>query len=295
MSDMHVYVTGASGFVGTAIADALLIQGAKVTGQSRRPERQRVKAGLTWVRGPGELDSPVDLLINLAGKPLLTRWTQAAKKQIRDSRIELTRRLVSDFGKVPQFAPKRVLSGSAIGYYPTGLAVRNEDFAPGEGFAAALCRDWEHAAREFESLGSEVCCLRLGVVLSPQGGALKAMLPAFRFGLGGRLGSGEQMFSWISLNDLVDIVLWTNDQTHLPPAINCTAPTPLTNQTFTAELADQLSRPAVLPAPAGMLKLLLGEGAEGFLLADLEVHPAYLSHQYVFHHPDFQSFLQHHF
>ena len=290
---MHTYITGASGFVGSAITQELLAQGHRVSAQSRSPKKQKTHDNLSWVSSPKELNQPVDLLINLAGKPLMARWTKQAKQAFRDSRIGLTEALYRDFSERPEFAPGKVFNASAIGVYCGGQVAENESASLGSSFAASLCRDWEAAARRFEQLGSQVCCFRFGVVLDPEGGALKAMLPAFRFGLGGRLGSGKQCFSWVSRDDLVGALLWSIGQDNLPATINLTAPEPLSNANFTQKLAQHLHRPAIFPAPTFILQLLLGEGAKGFLLADLDVRPSYLQQSgYAFQHPDLDTFLQ---
>lgn len=287
-----LYLCGASGFIGSAVAQAYVSAGWKVIGQSRKPHSQQTGTGITWVSDPSHLEQPADLLINLAGRPLATRWSEKKKSEFLASRVDFTRRLYESFSLRPEFAPKRVFSASAIGWYATGPEARTEQDAAGSGFSSKLCQQWETAARSFETLASQVLCMRLGVVLDASGGALKSMLPAFKMGLGGRLDSGKQMFSWISLTDLLAAIQYCEQLPETAKTLNFTAPVPLSNREFTRLLAEHLHRPACLPVPASLLRIILGEGADEFLLADLNVVPAGLQGLgFEFRHPDLQSFL----
>ncbi len=288
-----LYITGASGFIGSALTNSFLGRGWHVFAQSRTSARHQSREQLTWCQGPEAVNQPVDLLINLAGKSLNTRWTQKQKEAFYDSRVGLTHRLVRSFAERTELAPRQVFSASAISYYAQGDEPRYEGDEKGCGFAATLCSDWESAAEGFERLGGRVNILRFGVVLDPCGGALGAMLPPFRLGLGARLGSGAHWFSWISLRDLVAIVhfLYESAPGHpLPNALNLVAPGPATNADFTRELALALRRPARLRAPAFLLRAALGEGADDFLLANLRIMPGeLLKMSYAFVHPNLQK------
>ena len=171
-------------------------------------------------------------------------------------------------------SPPAWVSGSAIGYYgDTGEQACDEAAPPGEGFAPELCRQWELQAGDFARRGSRLCLLRTGIVLGPDGGALARMLPAFRFGLGGPLGSGRQWMSWIHREDIVRLILWLLTDERVSGPVNATAPDSVRNRDFARALGRVLGRPAVLPAPAFMLKLLLGQAAEELLLASNRVVP----------------------
>jgi hypothetical protein len=190
--------------------------------------------------------------------------------------------------------PSALLCASAIGIYgDRGDEQLDERSAPGEGFLADVGREWEAAAIPAARAGIRVVYLRFGVVLSPSGGALARMLPPFRAGLGGRLGGGRQFMSWVSLDDAVGAIHHTLTRTALRDAVNVVAPQPVTNREFTATLGRVLSRPALLPAPAPMLRLLLGEMADSLLLSSARVLPRQLTrHDYPFRHPDLEGALR---
>lgn len=288
-----LYITGGTGFVGSAIAEYFTKLGWFVFVQTRSPQKYINQKLLKYIENVTEIDRKIDVLINLTGKPLATRWTKKSKLDIYQSRVDFTRKLIDEFSLIPDWAPSKVLSTSAIGYYQKGDNAHVEDSQVGAGFSANLCNDWEQAARSFEKMGCSVTILRLGVVLDRSGGSLKAMLPSFKLGFGARLGSGKQYFSWISLTDLLSIYEYCVEKADLPPVINATAPCPLTNTEFTSLLAKALNRPAFLRAPIFMLKVLLGEGAEDFLLANLRVVPDYLLEQgFEFTDPDLEHLFQ---
>ncbi len=286
-----IYITGGSGFVGQALTRHFLEQGDFVYVQSRSPEKQQKKIASEFISSPRFIDRKIDLLINLAGKPLATRWSKNTKQEIYASRVDFTRKLFDDFSRLPaEWLPKRLFSTSAIGYYRGGEAIQTESSANGRGFSATLCRDWEQAARLFKNLGCSVHIMRLGVVLDTSGGSLKAMLPSFKLGLGARLGSGNQWFSWIGLGDLLAIYQYCINLDILPEVINAVAPSAIRNTDFTRQLASALKRPAILSAPEFLLKALLGEGADDFLLANLRVSPVALQTMgFEFETPDIES------
>lgn len=195
----------------------------------------------------------------MAGAPVARRWTNAQKSEIRRSRVELTRALLDRIAEFER-KPLAFVSASAIGYYGTSLTETFvETSSPGTDFLARVCLDWEREANRASELGMRVAVVRTGLVLGPDGGALPMMLPPFRFGLGGKLASGEQWMSWIHIEDLIDTYLHAIDGTI--GAINATAPNPVTNAQFTHILGEVLRRPAVFPVPAFALRALFGEGA----------------------------------
>ena len=282
---MHIVVTGGTGFIGRPLCARLLDLGHTVTiftrdlqtAQSRSDSRIRL-VGWHGFRGPTEevllalADS--DVVINLAGAPVADRrWTPRTKNTLRTSREGPTTSLVTAFAKL-QTRPVLFLSASAIGYYgPRQDEPLTEESPSGTGFLASLCREWEGAARAAERLGLCVTLLRIGVVLGKGGGALEKMLPLFRLGLGGPLGTGTQWMSWIHLEDLVELVLFLMNQAVSGP-VNATAPHPVTNRDFAKALGQTLRRPAWLPTPAFALKLPLGQMAEELLLTGQRVLPA---------------------
>ena len=284
---MHVLITGGSGFIGRALCNELRRHGATATVLSRRPERVRLPSG---ARAVGSLDElpPVDAVVNLAGETLAGgRWTAARKQAFRDSRLDTTRQLVDWLAARPAAQrPKVLVSASAIGYYgPGGEQPLDESAPAGEGFAAGLCRDWEAAALRAEGLGLRVCRLRIGIVLGHSGGALGRMLPLFRLGLGGRLGDGQQWMSWIRRNDLVRMIVWLLNTPTTRGVYNGTAPVPVRNAEFTGTLAAALRRPALLPVPAPLLRLAMGEMAELLLQGHPVLPKLALAEGFEFHAP----------
>jgi uncharacterized protein (TIGR01777 family) len=288
---MRVVVTGSTGLIGTALVDSLRQDGDEVTRLVRRPPQpgeirwdpQAPGGGLD----PAALDG-VDAVVHLSGAPIAGgRWTQARKRVLRASRIQSTQALVTAI-KGAGRPPSVLLVGSAIGWY--GDTDKNEvdESAPaGTGFLASLVRDWEAAAQPAREAGLRVVNLRSGVVLSRRGGMLALLAPAFRFGLGARLGPGTQFISWISLTDHVRAQRYLLEHAEVDGPVNLTAPAPVTNATLTAELARALHRPAVLRIPAPVLRAVLGE-MSGELLGSQRVRPRRLieSADFAFRHPD---------
>jgi len=209
----------------------------------------------------------------LAGEPVAQRWSAAVKQRILDSRVQGTRELVAALRGTTK-RPAVLISASAIGYYGDRADEKlTESAARGSGFLADVCAQWEDASREVEELGIRVVNPRIGLVLGRGGGALAKMLPAFRMWVGGRLGEGKQWMSWIHIDDLARLFEFAIENPGIRGALNVTAPAPVTNAEFTAQLAKVLSRPAVFPVPAVALKVLFGEMA-GVLLTGQRVLPA---------------------
>jgi uncharacterized protein (TIGR01777 family) len=231
-----------------------------------------------------------DVVVNLAGAPVARRWTNAQKAEIRRSRVELTRGLLD---RIAEFEKKPVayISASAVGYYGTSLTETFvETSSPGTDFLARVCLDWEREASRATELGMRVAIVRTGLVLGPDGGALPMMLPAFRFGLGGKLASGAQWMSWIHIEDLIDAYLHAIDGT--TGAMNATAPDPVTNAEFTQTLATVLHRPAILPVPELLLKMVFGEGAIILTEGQRVLPERTLASGYRFRYPELEPALR---
>jgi uncharacterized protein len=272
---MRVLVTGASGFLGSRVCDALLARGDEVVGLSRDPDRTRsTNPTVSWhpwnpaaERPPDSALVGIDAVANLIGEPIDQRWTEDAKRRIRESRERATKNLV-DAISAAEPRPKVLVSQSAVGYYgDRGDAVVDESAAPGSSFDAQVCVAWESVAREAEQLGVRVVILRSGLVLEPDNGLLKQLLPPFKLGLGGPLAGGRQYMPWIHVDDEVRLWLWALDTTEASGTYNASAPKPVTNREFSKTLGDVLGRPAVMPVPKLVLKARfgaeLGEVASG--------------------------------
>ncbi len=264
---MKVFVTGGTGFVGKALTSGLVGEGHQVTVLTRslRPGRSG-PSGVRLVEGdatkPGSWQEEVpehDAVINLVGASIFRRWTEAAKEEIRESRIRTTRNLVR---ALPRGGSGfRFLSTSAVGVYGSrGDEVLNEESPAGAGFLASLAVDWERAAMEAEARGAAVSCMRFGIVLGREEGALAKMLPLFRWWLGGPLGGGGQWFSWIHIHDLVAAHLFALGRRDLRGPLNCTAPHPVRNKDLARALAGAMGKPCFMPGvPRFLVRMVLGE------------------------------------
>jgi uncharacterized protein (TIGR01777 family) len=232
--------------------------------------------------------------VHLAGENIAERWTPAKKVQIRDSRVKGTELLSKTLAGLSS-PPAVLVSASAVGYYgDRGEEPLTDDSAPGRGFLAEVCQAWEAATEPARERGIRVVRLRLGVVLSAAGGALAKMLPPFRLGLGGRLGSGRQYVSWIALGDVVGSIQHAIVTGGLQGATNAVAPRAVTNQEFTKTLGKVLARPTAIPLPAFAARLMFGEMADELLLASARVQPAkLLASGYQFRHPELEAALRH--
>lgn len=264
-----VLVTGGTGLIGDALSRLLEERGRGVSVLTRH---YRSGSGLrryvTWAPDDpgtaaqllaGELEG-AEAVVNLAGEPIASgRWSRAFKRRIRDSRLNAAKIVVNALGKC-KARPRLLVNASAVGYYGDRNEAVDEAAAPGSGFLAELCRDWEARAAEAEAFGVRVVRLRIGLVLSAAGGALPRMLRPFRLCLGGPLGSGRQWVSWIHIRDLAGMILWLLDRPDPPGVVNGAAPNPVSNREFSRTLAKVLGRPCLMPpAPAWMLRLALGE------------------------------------
>jgi uncharacterized protein (TIGR01777 family) len=264
---MRVLVTGASGFIGSAICDALLARGDETVGLTRDAHRAREgNPTVTWhawnpaaERPPASALAGVDAVVNLVGERIDQRWTEAAKRRIRDSRERATKNLVDAISAADP-RPKVLVSQSAVGYYgDRGEAVVDESTGPGSTFDAEVCVAWEAAAREAEKVGVRVVVVRTGLVLDPEHGLLKQLLLPFKLGVGGPLAGGAQYMPWIHVHDEVRLLLWALDTDQASGSYNAAAPNPVTNREFSKALGRVLGRPAVVPVPKLALRLRFGD------------------------------------
>jgi uncharacterized protein (TIGR01777 family) len=285
----RVVLAGASGLIGTGVRRTLVARGYEVQRLVRREPAAADE--IRWEPRRGELNPAVlegaSLVCNLAGENIAAgRWTESRKAAIIDSRVGATRTLVNAMLATAR-RPAVFLSASGVGFYGDGGdRVATESSPGGTGFPAEVCRRWEAEALRAAAGGIRTCCLRLGVVLAPEGGALAKLLPLFRFGLGGALGSGRQWMSWVSLGDVVGAIEHVCASASLDGAVNVTSPAPVTNAEFTRELGKALHRPAMLRVPAPVLRAVFGEMADATLLASTRAVPERLSASgYVFRQP----------
>ncbi len=276
--ERRILLSGASGLIGTALQRAAQKDSFEITRLVRRHHLAGAGAIYWNPRRTRSAPHPVeiegfDALVHLSGANVGRRWTEKYRQDIVASRVTSTEALCECLAGV-RHRPPVLLCASAIGIYgDRGDEVLTEESAVGEGFLAETCKAWEAAARRAGELGIRVVHLRFGVVLSRDGGALNKMLPAFRSGLGGKLGTGRQWMSWISLRDAVRAILFLIHHDELSGSFNITAPHPVTNAVFTMELARAVRRPAILPVPASALRLVFGEMADATLLASERVLP----------------------
>lgn len=287
MTRSRVLVSGGSGLIGSSLIralDAKSICIEQLTRQTRTLAIPETGREVLWnpmsanpLADPGVLDG-VEAVVHLSGANVAAhRWTDAYKGEIVSSRVRTTGALVSILTQLKQ-KPHVFLCASAVGIYgDRGESILDEESPAGSGFLAETCRRWEDAANAAEDAGIRVISLRFGVVLTRKGGALAKMLPLFRWGLGGKLGSGRQWMSWVTLRDAVRIILHGIDDETLRGPINVTAPVPITNTEFTHALGRAVHRPAIAAAPAFALKLAVGQMAEEALLASVRAVPAKLA------------------
>jgi uncharacterized protein (TIGR01777 family) len=296
---MRVAITGSTGLVGSVAVSVLSAAGHEVIRVVRRVPAPGEKA-VRWDPVKGEIDAAglegLDAVVHLAGENVGSgRWTAARKAAIRDSRVNGTRLLCDTLAGLVR-PPKTLVCASAVGYYgDRGEVLLTEESPPGAGFLAGVCREWEAASAPAGAKGIRVVTLRIGVVLSPNGGALSRMLPPFRAGLGGVIGGGRQYVGWIALDDLPGIILHALQCGDLSGPVNAVAPRPVTSREFTEALGKVLSRPTPLPVPAFALRIAVGgEMADALLLASTRVIPRRLEETgYHFRYPELGGALRH--
>ncbi|MBK7142862.1 MAG: TIGR01777 family protein [bacterium] len=277
---MRVLITGGTGLIGTGLQSALISEGHSVVVLTRRPSISG-QDSIQWNPESGSLNvrqlEGFDAVVHLAGEGIGDgRWTSARKARIVNSRVVSTR-LLSEAIAGLETPPKVLIASSAIGYYgDRGDEMLTEDSDPGSGFLSELCVDWEKAVSPVADRGVRVVNTRIGVVLARNGGALGQMLPIYRLGLGGRLGSGRQFWSWIGFDDLIGGMMFALGNAALSGPVNLVSPHPVRNAEFSDTLARAVHRPAIFPAPAFALRLLLAEMADALLLASMRVAPTRL-------------------
>ena len=293
---MNILISGGTGFIGRALVNSLLNDDHKVTVLSRTPDAVTNIIGYE-VSTLSNLDQlPTEhsfqVIINLAGAAIFdSYWSDARKQVIRDSRIKLTEQLVAYIERAA-VKPELLISGSAIGYYgDQGNNKLNEASTVHYDFSQRLCADWENAALRAEQFGVRVCLIRTGLVLAHDGGLLQRMQRPFNLGLGGILGNGQQWMSWIHRSDWIAIAKLMISNASMQGAYNATAPHPVTNSEFTKILAQHLHRPALLPVPAWLLKLLLGERSDLILASQRVLPERLLAEGYSFKYPKLLSAL----
>jgi len=295
---MKILITGSSGLVGTALTQELLRAGHTVcrlvrsgtAAANRSPQGFEVN----WNPATCELGGAAvgaDAVVNLAGASIADgRWTFQRKQLLRTSRTETTRALVSALARMAA-RPRVLISASATGYYGNrGDETLTEASAPGTDFLSGIAKDWEAEAVKAEALGIRVVLARFGVVLAKHGGAIPQMMRPFQLGVGGKIASGKQWMSWITLDDATAILRLMLEDERIRGPLNVVSPQPVTNVEFTKTLAAALHRPALFPAPAFVLRLVLGEMADALLLSSQRVLPVQLQKlNYAFLHPDLRS------
>jgi uncharacterized protein (TIGR01777 family) len=293
--EMNVLISGATGLIGSALVPELEAKGHTVTRLSRS---QSGASTVRWDPSAGTIDGDLEgteAVVHLAGESIAQgRWSPDKKRRILDSRVRGTRLLAERISALAT-PPKVMVSTSAVGYYgDRGDEVLTEESAPGADFLAKVCREWEAAAEPARRAGIRVVHPRLGIVLSPQGGALGTTLPIFKLGGGGKIGSGRQWWSWVALDDVVgSIVHALTDETVEGP-VNVGSPNPMTNAEYTKVLGKVLGRPTVLPLPAPAARIMLGEVADALLLASQRMRPAKLEATgYAFRYPQLEGALRH--
>ncbi|MEO7085984.1 MAG: TIGR01777 family oxidoreductase [Gemmatimonadaceae bacterium] len=272
---MIIVMSGASGFIGSALSRALRQQGHEVRTLVRRTPRSNVE--ISWDIERGTIDAAAlegtDAVIHLAGESLVQRWSDDARRRIRESRVKGTALLANALSKLSR-RPQTMLSGSAIGIYGNrGDELLDEDSRVGDDFLASVCIEWERATAPAIAAGVRVVELRTGLVLGKNGGMLSKLLLPFKLGVGGRVGSGKQWMSCIALEDYVELAKFALSTDTMSGPVNFVGPAPVTNEEFTKTLAKVLHRPTLFPVPAAALKLAMGEMAEDTLLASQRVIP----------------------
>lgn len=295
---MNVLISGRTGLIGSALDAFLTTGGHRTAGLTRRPSPG--PGMIHWDWAGGELRATdlhgFDAVVHLAGENLAAgRWTAAQKARIRDSRVQGTRRLCEALAALER-PPGVLIAASAIGYYgDRGDELLTEVSAPGRGFLAEVCQEWEAATLPARDKGIRVVNLRIGVVLSAKGGALPKMLTPFRLGAGGRIGSGRQYWSWVALEDVVGAIHHGLMTDALSGPVNAVSPQPVTNREFTRTLGEVLHRPTLLPLPKFAARLALGrEMADEMLLSSTRVVPRRLQESgYPFRHPTLRDALRH--
>jgi uncharacterized protein (TIGR01777 family) len=293
MTTMRILITGGTGFIGQALCPRLQAAGHEVVILTRQSSARLPSGVSSAVTRLDDLDAgDFGGVINLAGAPIGdARWTPSRRRLLLDSRVETTAKVIEWMARAAR-RPQALVSASAVGYYgEQGDRPITEETPPTPGFTHELCAAWEREAERAVALGVRVCLMRTGVVLDRDGGALAKMLPAFRLGAGGRLGSGRHYFPWIHREDSAAICQWLLENPQARGAYNAGAPNPVTNAEFTRALGRAIGRPTVLPMPEAALKLLFGEMSELLLVSDRMLPKRLLDEGFKFKYPDLERAL----
>jgi uncharacterized protein (TIGR01777 family) len=286
---MKIAVTGSSGLVGSALVSLLQKMGHDVV-RLKRPEHWDIETRTVNT----SVFSGANAVVHLAGESIASgRWTAARKQRIRDSRTIGTKLIAETISRIDP-SPHVLVSASAIGYYgDRGDELLREESPSGTGFLADVCRQWESATEAATRKGIRVVHLRTGLVLSAKGGAMGKMLLPFKFGIGGKIGSGHQYWSWISLDDICAVIVHCIDAPGLHGPVNAVSPSPVTNLEFTKTLGRVLGRPTIFPLPAFAARLVLGEMADALLLSSARVEPSKLmASRFVYKHKELEPTLK---
>ena len=296
---MTILITGSSGLIGSALIPVLKAQGHQVVRLVRRKADAEAAGMASWDQAAGRLDpgifAGVHAVVNLAGESIAgARWTPKRKARMLDSRVRGTKLLSETLAQLAR-PPEVLVSASAVGYYGSrGDEVMTEEKAPGTGFLPEVCVAWETATEPARQRGIRVVNLRIGMVLSGDGGALLPMASAFRMGVGGKLGEGRQFMSWITIDDLTRAILHVIVNTGFHGPVNAVAPNPVRNREFTRTMGRVLRRPTIFSMPAFAVRLMFGEMADALLLASARVEPARLmAGGFRFLHPELEEALRH--
>ena len=288
----HIVLTGARGLIGKVLLEQFKKTGDSVVSLSR----QKGTGYCQWDPQSGHIDEEklkgVNVVINLAGEPIAQRWSPTTKQKILASRVDGTRLLSEALARLKD-TPSVLISASAIGFYGVQRdGELDEDASRGDGFLANVCAEWEAQTAAAEEAGIRVVHVRIGVVLSKDGGALTKILPIFKTGTGGPIGNGRQQMSWVSLCDVVRAIAYCIENTTLNGPVNIVAPQPVSNSDFAKTLGAVIKRPAILTTPAFMVKAMFGEMASETILSDVKVKPKrLLDAGFEFQHPDLPSAL----
>lgn len=295
---MRILITGASGLIGKALQRSFAEKGYEMLLAGRGEPKNANQIQWSVEDGFREEDLPriegLDAVVHLAGEGIAgLRWTDEKKKAIRDSRVNGTRNLVNTLADLKR-KPKVLVAGSAMGFYgDRGDDILTETSRPGDTFLSDVCKDWETESRRAEDSGIRTVLLRTSIVLSKDGGALATMLTPFKLGVGGVVGSGKQWMSWISLDDVIEIINYAIENENLRGAVNVASPNPVTNEEFTKTLGEVLYRPTFLPLPEFAVNLVFGEMGDALLIDSTRVEPKRLQEAgYKFKFTDLKSALE---
>lgn len=296
---MKILITGGTGFVGTQLTSRFIQDGNEVTILTRSPKRSEGSRGISYLQGDPTQKGPWqeaikdhDAAINLAGASIFSKWTNEHKKAIRESRVNTTRNIVEGIKPSPE-KKFTLLSTSAVGYYGFhGDEELDEDSTPGNDFLARIAVEWEGGALKAKEKGARVVITRFGIVLGDKGGALSQMIPLFKKYIGGPIGKGQQWFSWVHIKDLAEAFVFLMKHLEISGPVNLCSPNPVRNKDLAKALGKALHRPSFLPAPAFMIKLVLGEFGSVILEGQKVLPRRLLDHGFVFQYPDIGKALQ---